>query len=175
MEEKAITEAPVKKEVEKAVTPIKDKVEKITPKKEIPTAKEVGIEKVVTTSKVETPTKEEVLKEMPKTTTPAPVPKEEIKVKPKAFSHAAWNNLAQKHISSTGKVNYKGFKADIAAFDAYLKSLADNRVQSSWSRNEKMAYWINAYNAFTIKLIVDNYPVKSIMDLEGGKPWIKNG
>ena len=110
---------------------------------------------------------------MPKTETPAPKKVEVKKEIPKAFSHAAWNTLAQKHISSTGKVNYKGFKADIAAFDAYLKSLADNPVQSSWSRGEKMAYWINAYNAFTIKLIVDNYPVKSITDLEGGKPWDK--
>jgi len=101
--------------------------------------------------------------------------KEVIKkaAKPAAFSHAAWNTLAQKHISSSGKVNYKGFKADNAAFDAYLKSLADNPIQSSWSRGQKMAYWINAYNAFTIKLIVDNYPVKSITDLEGGKPWDK--
>lgn len=91
--------------------------------------------------------------------------------KPAPFSHEAWDKLAQKHISATGKVNYKGFKADKAAFDAYLQSLADNPIQSSWSRSKKMAYWINAYNAFTIKLIVDNYPIKSIMDLDGGKPW----
>ena len=45
------------------------------------------------------------------------------------------------------------------------------RVQKDWSRADQMAYWINAYNAFTIKLIVDNYPVNSIMDLHGGKPW----
>ena len=34
-----------------------------------------------------------------------------------------------------------------------------------------MAYWINAYNAFTIKLILDHYPVKSIKDIDGGNPW----
>ena len=34
-----------------------------------------------------------------------------------------------------------------------------------------MAFWINAYNAFTVKLIVDNYPVASITKLDGGKPW----
>ena len=104
------------------------------------------------------------------TTAAVPVAKKETP-KPVAFSHNAWNTLAQKHISASGKVNYKGFKADKAAFDAYLKSLADNPIQSSWSRAKKMAYWINAYNAFTIKLIVDNYPIKSITDLDGGKPW----
>ena len=178
VEEKTTAKAPVKKAIEKAVAPIKAKVEKVVPKKEAPAAKEVVKEEVVTAPKAAIPTKEEVVKEIPKVeapkaTTPAPAPKKEVGRAPQAFSHAAWNALAQKHISATGKVNYKGFKADLTAFDAYLKSLSDNPIQSSWSRNEKMAYWINAYNAFTIKLIVDNYPVKSIMDLEGGKPWDK--
>lgn len=178
VEEKATTKAPVKKAIEKAVAPIKAKVEKVVPKKEAPAAKEVVKEKVVAATKAAIPTKEEVIKEIPKVevpkvTTPKPAPKKEKARAPQAFSHASWNALAQKHISATGKVNYKGFKADITAFDAYLKSLADNPIQSGWSRGEKIAYWINAYNAFTIKLIVDNYPVKSITDLEGGKPWDK--
>jgi hypothetical protein len=44
-------------------------------------------------------------------------------------------------------------------------------VQELWSRVEKIAYWINAYNAFTIKLILDNYPTKSILNFDGGKTW----
>ncbi len=179
VEEKTTAKAPVKKAIEKVAAPAKAKEEKVTPKmEEVPAAKEIVKEEVVATPKVETPAKEEVLEatpkvEAPKVITSAPAPKKETVRAPQAVSHAAWNALAQKHISATGKVNYKGFKADIAAFDAYLKSLSDNPVQSGWSRGEKMAYWINAYNAFTIKLIVDNYPVKSIMDLEGGKPWDK--
>lgn len=55
--------------------------------------------------------------------------------------------------------------------DAYLEVLNDNPVKADWSRAKKMAYWINAYNAFTIKKIVDNYPVSSITKLDGGKPW----
>ena len=38
-------------------------------------------------------------------------------------------------------------------------------------RKEQLAFWINAYNAFTIKKIIDNYPLQSITDLDGGKPW----
>jgi len=125
-----------------------------------------------------------------KATTPSPPPpskKEQPKVevtnatdlkietKPTAqvFSHAPFDQLLKTNISSTGKVNYKAFKANQAALDNYIKGLASNPVQSSWSKNKKMAYWINAYNAFTIKLIVDNYPVSKITDLEGGKPWDK--
>ena len=84
--------------------------------------------------------------------------------------HSAWDKLLRKYVSAAGKVNYKGIKANKTALDAYLKAL-DVPFKDSWSRSEKMAYWINAYNAFTVKLIVDNYPLKSIMDLHGGKPW----
>ena len=90
---------------------------------------------------------------------------------PSAPSHKDWDALLSKYVSSSGKVNYKGIKSEQGKLDAYLKALADNPVQSTWSRNEKMVYWINAYNAFTVKLIVDNFPVSSIMKLHNGKPW----
>ena len=43
--------------------------------------------------------------------------------------------------------------------------MADNPPADNWTRNEALAYWINAYNAFTVKLIVDNYPLESIKEL----------
>lgn len=128
----------------------------------------------------ETPPSAEV--ESPKVAAPAPAPvKETVKEVVKevketpppapAFNHDAWDQLLRKYVSSSGKVNYKSFKADEAKLDAYLKALQDNPLQSSWSKSKKMAYWINAYNAFTIKLILKNHPVGSITDLHGGKPW----
>lgn len=95
-------------------------------------------------------------------------PKPKLEAKP---DHTQWNTLLQKHVSATGKVNYAGFKADKTKLQTYLDALAANPVQDNWSRAEKMAYWINVYNAFTIKLIVDNYPVSSITKLHNGKPW----
>lgn len=100
------------------------------------------------------------------TQTEEPQPK--LDAKP---DHTQWNTLLQKHVSATGKVNYAGFKADKAKLQTYLDVLAASPVQDNWSRAEKMAYWINVYNAFTIKLIVDNYPVSSITKLHNGKPW----
>lgn len=85
--------------------------------------------------------------------------------------HDAWNRLLGKHVSAAGKVDYKGFKADQQALDAYLQQLAANPPAGTWTRADQMAYWINAYNAFTIDLIVDNYPVSSILKLDGGKTW----
>ena len=88
-----------------------------------------------------------------------------------SVSHQLWDELLQAHVSPSGEVDYPGFKKDEARLNRYLQKLADNPVQDGWSRNEKMAYWINAYNAFTVKLIVKNYLVSSIRDLHGGNPW----
>ncbi|MEP6464829.1 MAG: DUF547 domain-containing protein [Parafilimonas sp.] len=76
-----------------------------------------------------------------------------------------WNNLLHKYVTNQGLVNYKGFISEKASFDSYLKSLSDNPPSSTWSTKEKEAYWINVYNAFTVKLIIDHYPVKSIKDI----------
>ena len=90
-----------------------------------------------------------------------------------ALSHDKWDALLRKHVSSSGKVNYGGMKADKAQLASYLEILAANPPEAGWSKGKTMAYWINAYNAFTVKLILDNYPVSSITDLEGGNPWKK--
>ena len=87
------------------------------------------------------------------------------------FNHDLWDQLLRKYVSTAGNVNYKGIQAQKAVLEKYLALLVANPVQNNWSRNKKMAYWINAYNAFTIKLIVDNYPVTSITKLHNGKPW----
>jgi hypothetical protein len=85
--------------------------------------------------------------------------------------HSVWDLLLRKHVDEAGRVDYAGFRSDRSKLDAYLANLADNPVREDWSGAEKMAYWINAYNAFTIQLIVKNFPVKSIMDLHDGKVW----
>lgn len=88
-------------------------------------------------------------------------------------SHQGWNNLLTQYVGRAGAVNYQGLKTRMKDIDAYLKLLAEHPVQDSWSKADKMSYWFNAYNAFTVKLILDNYPLKSILDLENGKVWDK--
>lgn len=85
------------------------------------------------------------------------------------FSHKIWNDLLQKHVTSDGKVNYKGFKTDRSQLGSYIASLGENMPNDDWSAEEKLAYWINVYNAFTVDLILRNYPLKSIKDIK--KPW----
>lgn len=79
--------------------------------------------------------------------------------------HSQWTVLLQKYVASNGLVNYQGFISEKEKLDAYTEELSANPPADIWSREERLAYWINAYNAFTVKLIVDNYPVESIKDL----------
>ena len=88
-----------------------------------------------------------------------------------SISHTIFDELCKKHISSTGVVNYTQFKIDEGQLDAYLALLGKNPPTDTWSRTAQLAYWINAYNAFTIKLILKNFPVKKITDLHEGNPW----
>lgn len=79
--------------------------------------------------------------------------------------HSSYDRLLKKYVTDKGLVNYKGFKADEKEFNQYLALLSKNPPAASWSKNEQMAYWINAYNAYTIRLILNYYPVKSIKDI----------
>ncbi|MEE9372949.1 MAG: DUF547 domain-containing protein [Saprospiraceae bacterium] len=87
------------------------------------------------------------------------------------MDHSLFNTLCKKYIDDHGLVNYSGLKKVESQLGSYLDLLSNNVPTSLWGRDESLAYWINAYNAFTIKLILKNFPVKSIMDLEKGEPW----
>lgn len=87
----------------------------------------------------------------------------------KITSHDKWNELLKKHVSESGNVDYKKFKTDRYKLSVYLKYLSENMPTDKWQKRHKLAYWINAYNAMTIDLILRHYPVKSIKDIK--KPW----
>jgi hypothetical protein len=85
--------------------------------------------------------------------------------------HRAWEDLLQDHVQDDGRVHYKGFLRDKQRLDSYLASLATQPPQEDWSTPARMAYYINLYNAATVALILENYPVKSIRDID--RPWAK--
>jgi hypothetical protein len=80
--------------------------------------------------------------------------------------HSLYADLLKKYVRD-GVVNYQGFKDEEKRLDAYLMVL-EGIDTGALSRNEQLAFYINAYNASTIKLILSGYPgVKSIWDLGG--------
>ncbi|WP_372755364.1 DUF547 domain-containing protein [Mariniflexile sp.] len=86
--------------------------------------------------------------------------------------HQLWNELLQNHVSVNGNVDYKAFKDDHKKLLDYIHILNitnQNEGFHTFSREEKLAYWINAYNALTIDLILRYYPIKSIKSIKD--PW----
>ncbi|WP_178990581.1 DUF547 domain-containing protein [Winogradskyella schleiferi] len=86
-----------------------------------------------------------------------------------AFDHSIFNALLKKHVSKNGNVDYKGFKNDSKTLQNYIDLLKTYEPKDDWSKEDKLAYWINAYNALTVDLILRNYPTKSIKDIKD--PW----
>ncbi len=66
-----------------------------------------------------------------------------------------WNKMLEKYVSDNGSVNYKDWKKEQNELKKYIKTLEENNPKNSWSKNDKLAYWINTYNAITIHLILD--------------------
>ena len=88
--------------------------------------------------------------------------------------HTLYAELLNNYVKS-GFVDYQGFKNEEAKLDRYLKVLEEIDTKKL-PRNEEFAFYINAYNAWTIKLILTGYPgVKSIKDLGSffSSPWKK--
>lgn len=90
------------------------------------------------------------------------------------LNHSNWDKLLKKHVTKTGLVDYKGFKKDRDKLNKYISYLSNQKPEKSWSAQEHLAYFINVYNANTIKLVVDNYPVNSIKDISATiSPFLK--
>ncbi|MGB5850642.1 MAG: DUF547 domain-containing protein, partial [Ignavibacteriaceae bacterium] len=66
-----------------------------------------------------------------------------------------------------GLVNYIKLKDD-KRLDKYLEQLENTNPDNLQTDEDKLAFWINAYNAFTLKFIIEEYPVESINDLHWG-------
>ncbi len=84
--------------------------------------------------------------------------------------HSRFDRVVHKYVDADGWVDYAALKADSSDLDAYIASLA-NVPFEQLGRNEKLALLINAYNAFTLRLILDHYPLESIRDIPASKRW----
>jgi len=95
-------------------------------------------------------------------------------------SHKSFNQLLGQVVSFKGAqtlVDYKSLKKDPANLNNYLEGLSGVKKEDfySWNKSHQLAFLINAYNAFTLKLITYHYPVKSIKKIGGffSSPWKK--
>ncbi len=94
--------------------------------------------------------------------------------------HTLWNEILNKYVDAdrgVSRVDYQAIQRNQVALNQYLEELVSVSLEEyrGWSKSQRLAFLINAYNAFTVKLIVGNYPVDSIKDLGGwlSSPWKK--
>ena len=84
------------------------------------------------------------------------------------FDHSTLDELLKTHVDADGWVDYDGLKRDGAKLDAYIAAVATAPFDDM-GRNQKLALLLNAYNAFTLRLILDYYPIGSIQDIPAAK------
>lgn len=90
---------------------------------------------------------------------------DEIPTTPGKLDHKEWNDLLQKHVDQNGFVDYEGFKSDESMLDNYLSKIGKNAPGKLTKVNEQFAYYINLYNAATIKIMLENDIPASIKDI----------
>jgi hypothetical protein len=98
------------------------------------------------------------------------------------IDHSAWGAFLKQYVvtdhpSGVNRVKYGSVSPeDRKSLDAYVAALEAAQV-SALNPAEQKAYWINLYNALTVKVILDHYPVESIRDIKSGLfksgPWDK--
>lgn len=93
----------------------------------------------------------------------APASGADDKAKSETISYDGYATLLNEYVDDKGLVNYMGLKGNRALLDNFIDTLAklDPKAYEGWNDNQKIAFWINAYNALTLKAIIDHYPIAS--------------
>ncbi|WP_299250740.1 DUF547 domain-containing protein [uncultured Lacinutrix sp.] len=148
---KIVENAPKEEPKEVVEVEAEVKTETISQAEEVPVITKVPVEVEVTPEVKETTIQETII------------------ASTEAFNHNEWNKLLAQHVSDAGNVDYKNFKSSRKAITNYITSLGTSIPNDTWKKEDKLVYWINAYNAMTVDLILRNYPLQSIKDIKD--PW----
>jgi len=83
------------------------------------------------------------------------------------IDHTVWNELLAEYVNGAGGVDYRRWRAateDLQRLEQYLRELSRGKIEAQESRAAQLAFWINAYNALTVRGILAEYPTQSIRD-----------
>lgn len=84
------------------------------------------------------------------------------------FDHSAWDAFLKKHVNEKGDVNYTSVVNDPKLLTEYWMQIARTNagaIELYWPREEQLAFWLNAYHASLVKLVVEHYPVSSVQKI----------
>ena len=86
------------------------------------------------------------------------------------FDHSAFDSLVREFVDEAGLVDYQGLQGRANDLNSYIRTIRQAPFEAM-SRDGKLALLINAYNAFTLRLILDHYPLDSIRDIPSDERW----
>ena len=85
------------------------------------------------------------------------------------FDHAPWDRVLKRFVTESSRVDYAALQAHSSDLDRYVSALGARSPVSHPrdfpTRESRLAYWINAYNAFTMKSVIEHWPTKSVRDI----------
>lgn len=91
------------------------------------------------------------------------------------ITHERWDEALATYVSDEGWVDYDAWLQDTSGLRAYLDLLESHHPnEANWSEDERLAYWINAYNAYTVALVLRHWPVDGIKDIKSGVGFVNS-
>ena len=85
------------------------------------------------------------------------------------FDHTPLDHVLKTYVNAIGEVDYAALKKNPGELDRYVETLVAtspaNRPDLFPTREDRLAYWLNAYNGFVLQAVAARYPVKSVRDL----------
>ncbi len=97
-----------------------------------------------------------------------------IRLNAQDSGHALWDSLLKKHVDVNGWIDYGGFTRDSFILNQYLQGLSLGAPDHSVAANDRLAWWMNAYNAYTVQLIIRHPGIKSIKEIGGKLPHVNS-
>jgi hypothetical protein len=80
--------------------------------------------------------------------------------------HRPWNELLKRCVQADGRLNYGELVEHDELLPAYLQALRRTTPEASWTRQEQAAFWLNVYNAYTLNIAIEYYPVQRLGDIK---------
>lgn len=92
----------------------------------------------------------------------------------KGFGFSDYDSVLKAFVDDSAMVNYRELKARPQKLNTFINAMGNVSPgdYDKWSGKDKIAFWLNAYNALTLKAIIDNYPIKS--SFFRSRIWPKN-
>lgn len=101
---------------------------------------------------------------------PLPLPERDVGSAPQIFSHEDFARVLRRFVNEEGQVDYAALQRDSRELDRYYRQLSTDSPDSTPllfpTENDRLAYWLNAYNAAVMKTVLTYYPISSVGDIK---------